>query len=556
MLENKIESKSFVRLPVMSLVSRRLQLVTTSALVVLLGVFCLVPRGQSQGRSAQPGSAIVSGQVTDAQGHPVAGALVRLSGNSEVISARTNSDGKYSISVARAGTYTGHAESESHHVANFGPLPLADNQLETINIVLPAKAAAQQGPLGTPDFFDEPRFTIAGVADTTNLGGHASGMAGPSNSLAEYVPPLSAGSARPADSTVLRSALDAAKSDPNSFDANYRAGNLLLHEGSPNDAVIYLQRASNLKLDDYQAEYDLAQAYCRAGMYDSSRSLARKLLAQKDTAALHHLLAEVQEKSGHPLDAVKEYQDAAKLDPGETNLLDWGAELLAHHAIEPAIEVFQTAATHFPQSPRVLTALGVALYEHGSYDEALRFVCQASDLNAQDPAPYLLLGKMQNGENSQSEARIEHLKRFAKLQPENPWANYYYALALWDRRKGAEDVSTSREIESRLQKAVHLDPKLAKAYFQLGALYSERKDLSKAIAAYQAAIQIDSQFEQAHYRLAQAYMATGQKVKAQEEITRYKEASTTKAERMEKERKEVQQFVYTMHDQSSVSPAR
>src|SRR2546430_13519862 len=41
-----------------------------------------------------------------------------------------------------------------------------------------------------------------------------------------------------------------------------------------------------------------------------------------------------------PLEAVRQYQRAAELDASEPYLFDWGAELLLHHAPEPAIEVF------------------------------------------------------------------------------------------------------------------------------------------------------------------------------------------------------------------------
>ncbi len=135
------------------------------------------------------------------------------------------------------------------------------------------------------------------------------------------------------------------------------------------------------------------------------------------------------------------------------------------------------------------------------------------------------------------------------LQPENALANYYYAVSLWKGRKDPQDVRILAQVQSLLEKAVHLDPKLGPAYLQLGILYSERKDFSHAISAYQQTIAVSPQLEEPHYRLAQVYKQRGQELKAQEELQVYNQKK--RAEEIERERHEVQQFVYTVRDQPS-----
>jgi tetratricopeptide (TPR) repeat protein len=325
-----------------------------------------------------------------------------------------------------------------------------------------AKLAASKMPAsaGQPEFFDEPQFTVAGVTDTTNLGGHGS-------------------------NTVVRTKEALAKD------------------------VVSLAAAPETK--------------------GSSRSPA-----------------ELEEKQGNPLQAVHEYQRAAETNPSESNFFDWGAELLVHHAIEPAIEVFTKGHRLFPDSARMLVGLGVAWYAHGSYERAALRLCEASDLNPGDPNPYLFLGKIQSVETTQSEGLVERLQRFARLQPENALANYYYALSLWKQRKNLDDTQTVVQVESLLQKSVSLDPKLGLAYLQLGILFSDRKDFSQAISAYQKAVAASPGLEEAHYRLAQAYRRTGEKLKAQEELQLYQQISKKKEEEVERERREIRQFVYTL----------
>src|SRR6202011_3152877 len=99
---------------------------------------------------------------------------------------------------------------------------------------------------------------------------------------------------------------------------------------------------------DSRAAYELARSYADAGQYDRAGASVRNLLdqekagqrlSQQDQAALHHLLADVEEKLNDPVEAVRQYQLAAGLDPSEANLFDWAAEMLMHHAPEPAIAV-------------------------------------------------------------------------------------------------------------------------------------------------------------------------------------------------------------------------
>jgi tetratricopeptide (TPR) repeat protein len=99
----------------------------------------------------------------------------------------------------------------------------------------------------------------------------------------------------------------------------------------------------------------------------------------KATASLSQELHGRDEKLGNALEAVREYQRAAELNPSESNLFDWGAELLTHRAADPAIEVFTRGNRLFPRSARMLLGLAVACYARGSYDQAARHFFEAAD---------------------------------------------------------------------------------------------------------------------------------------------------------------------------------
>jgi tetratricopeptide (TPR) repeat protein len=420
----------------------------------------------------------------------------------------------------------------------------------------------QSSASGQPEFFDEPQFTVAGVTDTTNLGGHGSDtVLRTKEALAKETASLSKGSStktQPFASVAAteKSLRETAEHNPENFEANHRLGKLLVEDGQAREGLPYLERAAGLNPGHYENAYLLARAYADLGKYENARTRVRAVLAQHDKAELHHLLGDVEEKLNHPLEAVREYQRAAELDPSEANLFDWGAELLMHRAAEPAIEVFTKGNRLFPRSVRMLVGLGVAWYTRGSYEQAARHLCEASDLNPSDANPYLFLGKILSVESIQSEGLVDRLGRFVRLQPENALANYYYALSLWKRRKGPEDTENLAQVEALLEKAVHLDPKLGAGYLQLGILYLERGDFPKAISAYQKAIEASPRSAEAHYRLAQAYKRKGESVKAQKELQLYDHISTETAQEVERERREVRQFVYTLRGQTSVSQPR
>jgi tetratricopeptide (TPR) repeat protein len=531
---------------------------------------------QAQSRE-QAELATVRGSVRDSEGRPVAAATVHLQNQTETqtLTTLTDSHGNYGFSAVGEGVYMLRVEMAGYGEATFGPCALGKSDVKKIDLTLgPVTPPAQQNGSGKtseaekPQFFDEPAFTVAGITEAANPGGHGSNMISrTTEALAKETSSLSSNSAikelhdstAGASSSASHAAAEetlrkASEHDPENFEVNRQLGKLLVDEGKVGEALPYIERASQLNPGDYENGYELAVAYADGGRYDRARTETQTLLARQDKsaqqqAALHHLLADVDEKLGNPLEAVREYQRAAELDPSEPNLFDWGAELLLHRAYEPAVEIFGKGNRLFPKSARMLAGLGVAWYARGAYDQATQSLCEASDLKPDDPSFYLLLGKMQSVEAGKSECVVQSLHRFARLRPENTLANYYYALSLWNLQGNATKADNLASVESLLEKTVQLDPNFGAGYLKLGILYSDRGDSTKALAAYQKAAAASPELEEAHYRLAQAYNRAGEKSEAQGELQLYKQLSNKREEEAERERREVQQFVYTLRGQ-------
>ena len=120
----------------------------------------------------------------------------------------------------------------------------------------------------------------------------------------------------------------------------------------------FLQQAQQINPSSYDNGYDLSLAYSLTGRPAEARALVQDLLKKKNTAELHNLLGEIEEKDGKFVAAANEFEAAAHMDPSESNLFDWGSELLLHRTLGPAIEVFQHATERYPLRPGWLSAWG------------------------------------------------------------------------------------------------------------------------------------------------------------------------------------------------------
>lgn len=343
----------------------------------------------------------------------------------------------------------------------------------------------------------------------------------------------------------------AAELEPQNFDTNHNLGEFYVKSKQIDAAVPSLERAQRLEPSSYDNGYDLSLAYLLTGRAADARVQIQALLKLKDSAELHNLLGEVEEKDGKFVEAANEYELAAHADPSESNLFDWGSELLLHRTLGPAIEVFQDATRRYPTSQRLAIGLGMALYAHGNYDDAVKSLLRAADLNASDPSCYLFLSRAYDSSPSQADDVILRFRRFAELQPRNARALYYYAMSLWKGKRAQDPSLDLRQIEALLKNSLALDPKLAEAHLQLGNLYSDQGKYAEAVPEYVRALELNSDLADAHYRLGQAYVRTGQKESAQAQLEVYQKLREQHLEDLEKQRAEIRQFVYAAKDSPS-----
>lgn len=339
--------------------------------------------------------------------------------------------------------------------------------------------------------------------------------------------------------------------DPHNYDANHNLGEIYVKLGKLADAIPFLKQAQQTNPSAYDNGYDLALAYLLTDGSDPAQELVQSLLKQQNTAELHNLLGQIEEKKGDFVAAAKEYEAAAHQDPSESNLFDWASELLLHQTLEPAIEVFHNAAERYPNSARLAIGLGIAYYSRGIYDEAVKSLLRAADLSPSDPRCYFFLSKAYDSSPSQADDVIQRFRRFSELQPHNAKAQYFYAISLWKGKRSKDPTIDLSQVESLLRKAIALDAKLSEAHFQLGNLLSDQSHYAEAIPEYLKTLENNSDIPDAHYRLGQAYVHTGQKDEAQPQFAVYQEQRAQHLADLDKQRAEIRQFVYSEEGQAA-----
>jgi len=218
----------------------------------LAGTLLAASPRQGWTQEASP-QAVIEGTVRDSSGAPVAGAQVRLERQgSAAATALSDAKGAYRFSAIGAGKFSVRAEKTGFLPDSHGPLDLGSGETKNVDLALAPISPGKSGSK-TPEFYDEPQFTVAGVADIANHGGHGSDtVSRTAQALAKDVAlsPRPVPTPLPTTSPEEQSKRAAVERNPESFEANQGLGLILEKEGKAAEALSYLEGARALKPED------------------------------------------------------------------------------------------------------------------------------------------------------------------------------------------------------------------------------------------------------------------------------------------------------------------
>jgi tetratricopeptide (TPR) repeat protein len=315
---------------------------------------------------------------------------------------------------------------------------------------------------------------------------------------------------------------------------------LAVHE-QYSTAIPLLEQARKVSPASYDVDYNLALAYFRNGNHSKSAETLQALLAHQPRAEAYNLLAQVEEQRKRFLEAVRAFQKAAELEPGnEDYRFDYGYELLQHKTTPAAIAVFSSGVHDFPRSVKMGLGLGCAYYLIAKFEEAAQTLLKVLSMNPKLPVAYFLLGKIYESVGPSQTAIAEALSRYLENNPDDPWAYLHQGAILY--QQGQLDPKPDfRLAKDKIERAIQLRDNFPEAYLQLALILQSEGETEQSVAILDRAIHLNPKLAAAHYRLGMAYKRLGQRDKAKSEFALSEKLNA--AGQAEFERRQVIQFL-------------
>ena len=326
---------------------------------------------------------------------------------------------------------------------------------------------------------------------------------------------------------------------------NLAIGLLFISHDGYGEAIPLLEKTLQQDSSNDIATLNLALAYKNTGKSAAAIELTQRALEQHPSAALHNMLASLEEESGHYVDAVQNYQRAVELEPtNEQYYFDLGLEYLSHFTFGPALDVYRVGTQKFPNSSRQYLGLAFSHYAVREYPDAADAFTKALEIDPDSPAVLKAWNTVPSFlAPNDWEALLPRLSRLQAANPQNADLAFCYGAALFRAEFAKGPKAALERSQSLLERSVKLRPDFPAAHLELGSLYAAQKQDQKAVDEYLEVIRQDPKSEIAHYRLGQLYRGMNKMDLATQELTRYQELSRIHEEELKRNRSAIQQFV-------------
>ena len=247
-------------------------------------------------------------------------------------------------------------------------------------------------------------------------------------------------------------------------------GRLLMAQGNPQNAIVFLQKVVADAADSAQAHYYLAMAYWQ----NSDTGQARSAL-----------------------------MDALKASQGLPIALDaLGRLSLAQGNAADAQTYAEELTQKLPFDPSYRILLAEALVRQGRLGPAEKEILNAKQLAPNDPMVHLSLAQIYNAQKKWPEAQKEY-ETALQLDPHNTSLLGQYSDYLILRKQSNLALDRVREF-------VTSNPDDANGHVILGAVYYNSKNYSSAQVEFERAIQLNPNHAQAYLRLGKVFEEEGQ----------------------------------------------
>lgn len=263
--------------------------------------------------------------------------------------------------------------------------------------------------------------------------------------------------------------------------------------------------------DDFLALLGTGRASMELGLYDEAvANLEAAVEIDPESTTTRSLLAMARSESGDQRGAREAYEEAIRRDPRNVQVrLDCGLSLLLSDP-DASIEAHREIVRMYPKVPEYRLKLGAALGLLGHREEADRELEKAVEIDPLSPQNHADVGTVYASTNRPQEA-AGYYERALALDPQNQ--EYAYQLGAALARLSAEDNSDGdlfEKAEENLRRVDELQPLPRKpdnrsaAQLALGDLYAAHDRPEDARRAYEEALRLDPENEEARGRLGES----------------------------------------------------
>jgi tetratricopeptide (TPR) repeat protein len=161
-----------------------------------------------------------------------------------------------------------------------------------------------------------------------------------------------------------------------------------------------------------------------------------------DTLAEAHTSLAFLQFDNSPTAAENEFKRAIELNPSYATAHHWYSDFLAMHGRDDeAMGEIETAVGLDPVSPIIIATMGERLFYARRYDEAIRSLRQAAEMDDKFFVAHFILGMVyeQKGMYSEAIAEFQDVRSMTRQQPEYE-AMLAHALAVSGNKKEAEKI--------------------------------------------------------------------------------------------------------------------
>lgn len=302
-------------------------------------------------------------------------------------------------------------------------------------------------------------------------------------------------------------------------------GFFLQKAGRSADAAAALQKSASLNPKDASASLSAGELFAKAGQYDPAiacltSALGPDVSPKLDTASeydTHFALGECYAAKADPMQAIKEFDTAAALQPQSAAAPYNKGVLQQQVGLGADAETsYRSALAKDPSNPQIQTALGALLADRGKTAEAISLLSSGAaklPQNAQTAPFYSRLGDLYVKQKDYAHANQSRLLALT-LAPDDT-----------DTRAAlADSYMTQKQYVSALAQynlAATSRPNDAAIQNQRGVAYKNLKQYSKALAAFKQAAVLSPTNAQVQNNIGVVYELLGKRPQA---VASYKRA--------------------------------